>query len=685
MSTINFRSRKPVNKDNLITSPTQHKRRKIDKSIDTLATIQPKKAPIIDDITVVEKEIDTINKQRKQQQSTNTTTINTTETTNQNTLSNNNDKTQLQSTQQQQQTPTQQSEDELLQQILIKHPARSPIRTRRQIALSDSNNDEWKQQAEKLLINHAPRKHRRITSKASDSDNTVTSTSTSITPFYVSLLPSYYQALISHFNALETVMCITRSKSIQHYRKIYQSVQAVSNKNFAKSHLAQICSVYPESYSIDTTHYIDDYGSTQRDILIHRLDTHSNQQGESNHVSTAVLNARKKQFEINLYKIVEQYHNEFLHKHNIVHDNDSDNLLYGITTGKWHNLFELEAIPHIKPVDIPGQNNRNTQKSIQSLLELNTRREPIPGKPGQRQTITNNDDNDSNNTTSNNTSSLMTENIKYTDKDLVGLDTSIFKLAEQKQQQLQSDNGGLTTEQNVLYDQYNRLPRVYSLIRNILQTAKRMTYRLTDLIDTMYKSNKEFNNKKQALSDIKLLIQCVPEYATIQSIGSVSDIRQILTTKQVKADYVLTKLKQAKEQWLSSLNSSNNGSSTDTTSNNNTPSTTISNTSTTTIDKPTTRALSFDNISVEPISPTKSAVPQPKPTEATKQQPTVHKQTTLLEFKKPVTPAKRSLGLGLSSLTNNNNNNNTSSSSNNNSEIARPTTPVVKKGLSSFR
>lgn len=498
----------------------------------------------------------------------------------------------------------------------------SPVRCRR-APFTDSDSAEWKQHASRLIVN-------KKTLLQSRDNETIGLLPTQYKSLHA-LLPSHYLSLYIQFNALETVMCLSRSKSTQYYRNVVPSVQNISHRNFSKIQLGQIITVYPEAYEISECTYIDEYRTQCHDLRIVRLDTHTDKTSSSTiqHVGTDILELRKQQFILNLYDLCVQHHMTWCIQHEI----SCDPQLYGINTGKWHSLYDTDSVPQIEPVIVDNKLNKPT--SITTLLELTTRKQPIiRASTGTADRIQPN-------------KTLTPVKRKYNNRDLDLLDDNIFQLLQKNQQQNMIDNHGMTHEQQHELTVLDKLCKLYTLIKNVLLGEKKMTMRYNDLIKLLSSCNREFTDTVQLKSMMARLIDIIPEYISIKRIGHGSESRDVVITKSVDNNTILNKLQQYKLQQTNLLYGTTNTTTATTQSS-------TSDTNDTDPIKSPVKKLVFDDCS-DTMKPPSTILK--------------HDIVTPSATNNKPTPAKRSLGLGLSAVINNTTN-----------------TPVIKKsGLSSMR
>ncbi|GFT39947.1 DNA replication factor Cdt1 [Nephila pilipes] len=166
------------------------------------------------------------------------------------------------------------------------------------------------------------------------------------------LLPFKYKLLSEMFRSMDTVVSILNNRKEKiTYEKVHDGIQKMMKRNFTKTYLGQIVTVFPSAYTL-----IYERGNKKTDGSQYLLVIYPNLgKDEDNKASKSnalismqpqCLIDRRTEFHINILKIVKQHHQDFLRKINFPSVSD-DHIKF------WHPKFPLDSVPDIQVAQLP--------------------------------------------------------------------------------------------------------------------------------------------------------------------------------------------------------------------------------------------------------------------------------------------------------------------------------------------
>uniref|UniRef100_A0A8D9A4G9 DNA replication factor Cdt1 n=1 Tax=Cacopsylla melanoneura TaxID=428564 RepID=A0A8D9A4G9_9HEMI len=183
------------------------------------------------------------------------------------------------------------------------------------------------------------------------------------------ILPYKYRILAEVFRAVDTIvsMIYTRGENIT-FDKLQAGVASMIKKQLTHTHLGQIKTILPNSYSF-SLEKVHKFGTAagQADkyqLLIKPiLKSASNSDTSSGSMNSALLLNRRRDFHKKLMDLTKEYHEKFLLALVPPVFLDKDKLT------RWHPEFELERVPDIEAADIPHPKKEATNTSAKQLLD----------------------------------------------------------------------------------------------------------------------------------------------------------------------------------------------------------------------------------------------------------------------------------------------------------------------------
>ncbi|KAL1458493.1 hypothetical protein WDU94_008639 [Cyamophila willieti] len=183
------------------------------------------------------------------------------------------------------------------------------------------------------------------------------------------ILPYKYRMLAEIFRAVDTIvsMIYTRGENIT-FEKLQAGVASMIKKHLTHSHLGQIKTILPNtySYSLEKVHKFGTAaGQADKYQLLIKpiLKSASNSDTSSGSMNSALLLNRRRDFHKKLMDLTKGYHEKFLLALVPPVFLDKDKLT------RWHPEFELERVPDIEVADIPQPKKEATNTSAKQLLD----------------------------------------------------------------------------------------------------------------------------------------------------------------------------------------------------------------------------------------------------------------------------------------------------------------------------
>lgn len=184
-------------------------------------------------------------------------------------------------------------------------------------------------------------------------------------------LPTKYKVLIDNFHCLDSVlsMLFNRMETCT-FDKVKSGIQKITKKNFDQSHLAQLLTIYPESYSLsyEKKTAVDNLNNLKV------LEKHSafylvlTPKLNSIKMTPTILKSRRDEFEDRLNKYVRKLHNEYLLSLEppvVIKDDELT---------RWHPSF---TFPNVRETKLPEQpTSVNDTKSINDFWATRLKIEP---------------------------------------------------------------------------------------------------------------------------------------------------------------------------------------------------------------------------------------------------------------------------------------------------------------------
>ena len=172
-------------------------------------------------------------------------------------------------------------------------------------------------------------------------------------------LPSKYKILIDNFHCLDSVvsMLFNRLETCT-FDKIKQGIQKITKKNFDLTHIAQILTIYPKSFSlcyakktaVDNLNNLNVLTKQSFYLVLTPKLTNSTK------MTPTVLKSRRDEFEISLNRFARKLHNDYLLSLDPPVAISDDELR------RWHPSFIFPSIPESKLPEPPA--SLNESKSI---------------------------------------------------------------------------------------------------------------------------------------------------------------------------------------------------------------------------------------------------------------------------------------------------------------------------------
>lgn len=343
-------------------------------------------------------------------------------------------------------------------------------------------------------------------------------------------LPFKYRRLLEFFKNIDTIVQImfNRNETVT-FRKLKPGVEELLKRNLYEKHLAQIKSLYPDSF-IFKQEKLRVYGvgvrHEQWELVI---EPKINQRI----MSADVILERKRNFHTILLEKTIDYHNEFLLSLEPPMNIPKDKLK------RWHPEFNLESIPDIEETPLPQapeEQKLTTGKEVlekaKSLFNCNTRMEEALARLKDVKT-----------------NDVATETISSQPSSLFkGIPKCLLEKVRQKQaaKALQSMTRSTVKEKEAQL--YGRLPEIARLTRNLFVAERKNVLHLDVVLEKLSNSFSSFLTKDDMENHLKTISKEVPGWLDFHNIRGNTYMK---ISKNADLSLVLTKLNSLAKEKLS--------------------------------------------------------------------------------------------------------------------------------------
>ncbi|KAL7301041.1 hypothetical protein TKK_0006313 [Trichogramma kaykai] len=395
------------------------------------------------------------------------------------------------------------------------------------------------------------------------------------------ILPFHYRLLNEIFRSLDSVVAMLYNRrEIVTFSKLKPSVQEMTRKDFNLDHLAQIITIYPESYTLrqeKIRKFGDLRGEETYELVITPVIESNERSGrntpDEEHILQSDLNARmssivllkrKRKFLATLIDIAKECHEEFLQTLGTPMKVDKNNLT------RWHPAFDVESCREIPKAELPQapkpqkittareilektnkfiNDNARMKKAIKALAEQKARVAAGTQTPTTKSTLVNGSATPS--TTPHLNSSIIdtppaTPRTPATANSalLKGIPTSLLEKIRAKQ--AAKDLERMTRTSNMDKDAivYARLPEMAKIIRNIFVAEKKNVLTMEVVVKKLDDSYRTKLTPAELEEHIRLICKLVPLWTAVHHVRKVDylklakdfDMAQVIKRLEVLAD-----------------------------------------------------------------------------------------------------------------------------------------------------
>ncbi|XP_030760643.1 DNA replication factor Cdt1 isoform X2 [Sitophilus oryzae] len=317
-------------------------------------------------------------------------------------------------------------------------------------------------------------------------------------------LPYKYRFLAEIFRAIDTVAQILfNRKEVITFRKLKPAVEEMLKRNFMEKHLAQIKTVYPDSF-VFSQEQLKLFGMGMRAEqweLVIKPNIGDNDSMTAEHM----LERKRKLYNILLDK-VKDYHQEFLMTLDVPLQIPKDKVT------RWHPEFDIEKVPDFELSSIPQapcEDKITTGKDVleraRVLFNCNTRMETALQKLKEaKQTQTP--------VPAADTCKAMPQSL------LKGIPPALLEKVRQKQaaKALLSMTRSADKEKEVQI--YSRLPELARLTRNLFVSEKKSVLLLETVVDKLGNCYRGNLTKTEMEDHLKVIATEVPSWMVFHNI-----------------------------------------------------------------------------------------------------------------------------------------------------------------------
>ncbi|ERL90627.1 DNA replication factor Cdt1 [Dendroctonus ponderosae] len=323
-------------------------------------------------------------------------------------------------------------------------------------------------------------------------------------------LPFKYRFLAEIFRAVDTVMQImyNRNETII-FRKLKPAVEEMLKRNVTERHLAQIKTVFPQSFSFKQQQ-LKKFGGGVRAAQWELVVAPIVENGEK--MTPEVLLERRRMLFNSLLDKVKDYHHEFLSNLDTPIEIPKNKIT------RWHPHFNIEMVPDIEEFQLPQSPEEDKIKSGKDFLEsarvlfsCNTRMEQALLKLHQAKA--------SQTETETQTAQPVEETLpKKPESVLKGIPKALLERVRQKQaaKAFVSITRSVSKEKEV--QMYSRLPELARLTRYLFVSEKKSVLPLDTVVDKLGMSYRGNLSRSEMEDHLRILATDMPSWLIFHNI-----------------------------------------------------------------------------------------------------------------------------------------------------------------------